>query len=559
MLNRGESSMNLPKCILVVCAAAIFGCDKPSQPEPMAVSEGSDHATHGDSTVGLGKVHFETTCSPAVEEDFDRSIALLHSFWFSAAIESFQAVVDSDPECAMAHWGIAMSWWGNPFGGFRADTAVANGAAAAEAATTANAKSARERDYIAAVGLLYKDSSTVDQRSRTLAYEKAMKAIAAKYPDDAEARIFYALSLDQTNLPNDKSYKNLLAAADILEKEFKSQPDHPGIAHYIIHSYDVPALAPRAVDAARRYASIAPDAPHALHMPSHTFTRIGAWQESIDTNLASAAAARKDNAASEELHALDYQVYAYLQTGQDAAAKKVLMQSPAIAERIESSTAGNAAPSPAGYFAAAAIAARYALERNAWAEAAELPVRQTRFDWVDATTHFARALGAARSGDIVAATKEVDTLAALQKKLESAGNAYWSGQVAIQEKVGRAWIANAEGRTDDGLTMSREAVQMEDATEKSAISPGPLKPARELLGEMLLEHDKSVEALAEFEQAMIKEPNRFRALYGAATAAERSGDTAKAKRYFEQLLKVSARADADARVELVEARKAVGT
>lgn len=550
--------MNFLKCFLVAGSVAMFGCGQSSQPEQLAVSQEPTHATHNVSAAGLGKVHFETTCSPAVREEFDRSVALLHSFWFSAAIDSFQAVVASDPECAMAHWGIAMSWWGNPFGGFRPDSSIAKGAAAVEAAISANAKSARERAYIAAVGLLYKDARTVDQRTRTLAYEKAMKALADEYPDDAEARIFYALSLDQTNLPDDKSYKNLLAAADILEKEFKNQPDHPGIAHYIIHSYDIPALAPRAVDAARRYASIAPDAPHALHMPSHTFTRIGSWQESIETNLASAAAARKDNAASEELHALDYQVYAYLQSGQDAAAKKVLLQSPSIADRIEERSADNAAPSPAGYFATAAIAARYALERNAWADAAKLPVRQTRFEWVDAITHFARALGAARSGDIDAAGEEVDMLAALQKKLEAAGNTYWSDQVAIQEKVGRAWIANAAGRTEDGLQMLREAVRMEDATEKSAISPGPLKPARELLGEMLLEHDRSAEALAEFEQVMVKEPNRFRALYGAATAAERSGDSAKAKQYFAQLLKVCERADTGARAELAEAREAVG-
>lgn len=549
--------MNVSRWILVVCAVTLFGCDKPSQ-EPSAFSPTSDHANHGSPPDRLGKVHFETTCTPAVKEEFDRGVALLHSFWFSAAIESFQAVADNDPQCAMAYWGMAMSWWGNPFGGFRPDSAITNGAASVEAAKSATTKSARERAYIAAVELLYKDANTVDQRSRTLAYEEAMKALVDEFPDDSEARIFYALSLDQTNLPTDKSYKNLLAAAKILEEEYKVQPDHPGIAHYIIHSYDVPALAPQATDAARRYASIAPDAPHALHMPSHTFTRIGSWQESIDTNLASAAAARKDNAASEELHALDYQVYAYLQTAQDAAAKKVLEQSPVIAERIESSAAGNAAPSPAGYFAAAAIPARYALERNAWGEAAVLPVRQTRFEWVDATTYFARALGAARSGDIAAAKNDVETLANLQKKLEAAGNAYWSGQVAIQATVGNAWIANAEGRTDDGLAMMRKAVQMEDATEKSAISPGPLKPARELLGEMLLEHGKPAEALAEFEQTMTKEPNRFHALYGAAVAAQRSGNTTKAKQYFEQLLKVCARADAGARAELAEARQAVG-
>ncbi|MGB5347633.1 MAG: tetratricopeptide repeat protein, partial [Woeseia sp.] len=259
-----------------------------------------------------------------------------------------------------------------------------------------------------------------------------------------------------------------------------------------------------------------------------------------------------------ELHALDYQVYAYLQTGQDAAARQVLEQAPAITARIESSSAGNAAPSPAGYFASAAIAARYALERNAWAEAAVLPARQTRFEWVDSTTHFARALGAARSGDLAAAKKEAAILTVLQQKLEAAGNAYWSGQVAIQEKVSSAWIANAEGRKAEALTLMRAAVQMEDATEKSAISPGPLKPARELLGEMLLEHGKPAEALAEFEQTRAKEPKRFRALYGAAVAAEQSGDAAKAKQYFAELLEVCARADVGARAELARAREAVG-
>lgn len=506
----------------------------------------------------LGKVHFDTTCSPAVTDDFNRGMALLHSFWFSAAIETFEDVAARDPQCAMAHWGIAMSWWGNPFGSFRPASAIAKGSAAVAAAKAANTRSARERDYIAAVEILFKDADTIDQRSRTLAYEKAMQALAEKYPDDPEARIYYALALDQTHLPSDKSYANLLAAAEILENEFESQPDHPGIAHYIIHSYDIPTLAPRAVGAARRYAGIAPDAPHALHMPSHTFTRIGSWQESIETNLASAAAARKDNAASEELHALDYQVYAYLQTGQDAAARKVLEEAPLIADRIETDSAGNAAPSPAGYFAAAAIAARYALERNAWEEAARLPTRKTRFDWVDSTTYFARALGAVRSGNVEAAKQDVATLGELRRNLESVGNAYWGGQVAIQETGAKAWIAFAEGREGDALALMQEAAEMEDATEKSAISPGPLKPAREMLGEMLLEYGRPGEALTEFEATMAKEPNRFRALYGAAVAARQSGQLAKARQYFGDLLANCTRADDGARAELAEARDSVG-
>ncbi len=355
-----------------------------------------DHPDSGAPPERLGTVHFPTSCSVAVEGDFNRAVALLHSFWFSEAIKSFHEVAKSDPGCAMAYWGVAMSWWGNPFAGFRSPKALEEGKAAIEKARVSNAKTARERDYIEAVALLYKDTDTVDQRTRTLAYEKAMEQLAGTYTDDPEARIFYALSLDQTNLATDKTYTNLLKAASILEQELTAQPDHPGITHYIIHSYDVPSLAPRALDAATRYAQIAPDAPHALHMPSHTFTRVGLWQESIDTNLASAAAARKDQAPAEELHALDYQTYAYLQTAQDQAAKNVLEQIPAIGVRIQANAAGAAAPAPAGWYALAAIPARYALERNAWAEAASLVPQESHFPWIDAVTYFARALGAAR-------------------------------------------------------------------------------------------------------------------------------------------------------------------
>jgi hypothetical protein len=515
-----------------------------------------DHAEGGTLPERLGTVHFPTSCDSAVQSDFDRSVALLHSFWFSAAIKSFQDVASRDPDCAMAYWGIAMSWWGNPFAGFRSPKAIEDGKVAVEKARAANAKTQREQDYIAAVALLYKDTDTVDQRTRTLAYEKAMEQLAAKYTDDPEARIFYALALDQTNLPTDKTYANLLRAAAILEEELIAQPDHPGITHYIIHSYDVPSLAPKAIDAATRYAEIAPDAPHALHMPSHTFTRVGLWQESIDTNLASAAAARKDKAPSEELHALDYQTYAYLQTAQDEAAKKVLEQIPAIGVQIRANAAGAAAPAPAGWFALAAIPARYALERNAWAEAASLAPQESHFPWIDAVTYFARALGAARNGDPAAAAKDVEKLNVLATNLKSAGDVYWSGQVEIQAKGAAAWVAFAEGKKDEALATMREAVALEDKTEKSAISPGPIKPARELLGEMLLETGKPAEALAEFEATMKKEPNRFRGVYGAAVAAERSADHEKAKAYYMQLLKICEHGDAGVRPELVAARSA---
>jgi hypothetical protein len=523
-----------------------------------AASAQHEHQPKGAPPERLGTVHFETSCSPEVTKDFDRAVALLHSFWFSSAIQAFEGVLKKDPTCAMADWGIAMSWWSNPFGGFRPKSSIEKGQAAIANAKAHPPKTERERDYLAAVETLFKSADTVDQRTRTLAYEKAMEALSSKYPGDTEARIFYALSLDQTALPTDKSYANQLKAAAILEKEWAQQPDHPGIAHYIIHSYDVPPLAPKALDAANRYAKIAPDAPHALHMPSHTFTRVGYWQESIESNIASAAAARKDNAPSEELHALDYQIYAYLQTAQDVAAKKVVAEAPAIGAKITMNAPGAAAPAPAGFFALAAIPARYALERGAWAEAAKLEPRETPFPWVDAVTHFARALGAARSGDAASAAKDVEKLVALKEKLLQAKDAYWSQQVEIQRQVASAWIAYASGRTDEALGMMREACAMEDQTEKSAISPGPIKPARELFGEMLLEAKRPKEALEQFELTMKKEPNRFRGVYGAALAAREAGDGAKAKKLSQELLQICSKADKPGRPELQSARKASG-
>jgi hypothetical protein len=511
---------------------------------------------HGSPAGRLGSVHFATSCAPAAQPEFDRGVALLHSFWFSAAIESFNTVLKTDPRCVMAHWGIAMSWWGNPFGGFRSPQALKAGLAAIDAAKASGAGTDREQAYIAAVDTLFRNTATVDQRARTLAYEKAMEALAAKYPDDVEARIFYALALDQTALPTDKTYANQLKAAAILEREFARQPEHPGLAHYIIHSFDVAALAPRALDAARRYATIAPDAPHALHMPSHTFTRVGSWQESIDANLASAAAARKDNAAAEELHALDYQVYAYLQTAQDAAAKRSLDAIGALATKIETAGAGNAAPPPAGYYAMAAMPARYALERNAWAEAAALTPRETPFAWADAVTHFARALGAARSGNAAAAVSDIERLTTLRDTLLKARDSYWAEQVEIQRRVATAWVTLAQGGRAEAVTMLREAADMEDATDKSAVTPGPIKPARELLGEMLLELNRPAEALAEFEATLKKEPNRFRATYGAARAADAAGQRQKASGYYASLLTISSAADQPGRKELAEARTA---
>ena len=509
-----------------------------------------DHAAHGSR---LGVVQFSTSCAPAVQQDVNKGVALLHSFWFSAAITTFKSVLERDPTCVIAHWGVAMSWWGNPFAGSRPAPALQAGRDAIDQARKTGAGTPREKAYLDAADQLFRDVETQSNRTRVLAYEKAMAALASSYREDVEAQIFYALALAQAALPTDKTYANQLKAAAILEREFAAQPQHPGLAHYIIHSFDVPPLAPRALDAARRYAAIAPDAAHALHMPSHTFTRVGLWEESIATNLASAAAARKDNAPAEELHALDYQAYAYLQTAQDAAARRTVDVLPALAAKVNAGGPGNAAPPAAGHYAAAAIPARVALEREAWGEAAALQLRPSPTIWADAVTHFARALGAARSGRHADAAPDLERLRAIEATLRARNDEYWAEQVGIQLQAATAWLHLASGRSAEALAAMGEAAAREDATEKSAITPGPIKPARELLAEMLLAMKRPAEALTEFQRTLEKEPKRFRALYGAARAAHQAGHTREAGGYYAELLKVAGSADTP-RPELAEAR-----
>jgi hypothetical protein len=506
----------------------------------------------------LGTVTFETSCAPAVGADFNRAVALLHSFWFSAAIDGFKGVLAKDPSCTIADWGIALSRWGNPFSATRSNNGLQAGLAAVRAAEAMPPKTAREKEYLAAVDALFTDYASIDQRRRVLAYEAAMAKIAQAYPGDKEATIFYALALAQSAEPTDKSYANQLKAGAMLEKLFAEHPEHPGLAHYIIHSYDVPALAPKALDAATRYATIAPSAPHALHMPSHTFTRVGAWEESIAANIASADAARKDaGAVAEELHATDYEMYAYLQTGQDRAALRLVEAVPSIVARLDLNAVGAAAPGTAGLFAQAAIPARYALERGAWADAARLQAASTQAPWADAITHFARALGAARGGQPAAAQADLDRLAQIRDALKQAKNDYWAGQVDIQWRAASAWTAYAGGKKEDALKTLREAVVMEDATEKAAVTPGPLAPARELLAEMLLDARDYAGALTEFEATLQKEPRRFRSVYGAAHAAELASNRAKSAHYYQLLLEICRKADADGRPELQAARKGI--
>lgn len=520
----------------------------------VALDSLSHEHRHGNGEK-LGEVHFATSCNHVAQTEFNRAVALLHSFQFSRAIEGFNAALGEDATCGIAYWGIALSDWSNPFAaGLKEEGQLQAGQQSVERGKTVGTKTDRERAYLAAVGKLYSDYKSTPQQARLLAYRDAMQDVAAKYPEDHEAQIFYALALTASEDPSDKTYSGRLQAGAILEKLFEDEPTHPGLAHYIIHTYDVPALAPRALVAARRYSEIAPDAPHALHMPSHTFTRIGYWQESIESNRAAAAAARREGQTAEELHATDYEIYAYLQTGQDEAARRVRDSLPEIAARFDPKAVIGGAGGPAvGYFALAAIPARYALERQDWKQASQLVVRETPFPHTDAMTWFARGLGAARLGELAAANESVTALEQARDRLLRANENYWALQVEIQEFAVRAWVALGAGRKAEALRQMKSAAELEDGTEKSAVTPGPLAPARELLGEMLLEMNEPAQALQQFEATLRKEPGRFRALYGAAHAAQLSANHDTSQKYFRDLMKVCAHADRPGRSELTEA------
>jgi len=510
---------------------------------------------HAMAAENLGTVHFATSCNGAAQEQFNRAVALLHSFQFSHAIDAFNVTLKADPSCAMAYWGIALSQWTNPFSaGLKATPQLQDGRRAAEQGRTSGATTERERAYIAAVSKLYANFEKTPQQVRMSEYRDAMAEIAAHYPQDHEASIFYALSLAAAEEPTDKTYASRLKAGAILEALFAVEPDHPGIAHYIIHTYDVPPLAGRALQAARRYSAIAADAPHALHMPSHTFTRLGYWQDSIDSNLAAAAASRREGQTAEELHELDYKAYAYLQTAQDEAARRLVDSLPEIDSHFNPETLiSGAAPPSAGYFALAAIPARYALERQDWNAAAALEVRETPVPYAEAMTYFARGLAAAHLGDIANAGASREALMKIHERLKKSNEGYWAEQVEIEWRGVSAWTELAEGHTRQALKEMRSAAEMEDNTEKSAVTPGPLAPARELLGEMLLQMNEPGQALEQFEATLKREPNRFRALLGAARSAQLKGDGETSRRYFRELLKVCEHADKPGRKELAEA------
>lgn len=517
---------------------------------------GFAQADHHGAPEKLGTVSFGTSCSSAVQPQFNRAVALMHSFQFASAIEAFHTILGSDPSCSMAYWGIALSDWGNPFAsGLKSQAQLDAGLKAVEQGRGLPPKTERELAYLEAVAHLYTDSATVDQRSRKVAYESAMAAVSAAYPADTEAAIFYALAVSAAADPADKTYARQLKAGEILDRLYVQYPDHPGLAHYIIHTYDVPPLAARAAGAAQHYSEIAPSTPHALHMPSHTFTRVGDWQASIDANVSSAAAARNAGQPADELHASDYLEYAYLQTAQDNASRRVVESADQIFLRFDPKIQIGGAGGPvAAYFARAAIPARYDLERRDWANAAKLQPLQSPFPYTEAMTYFARGLGDAHLKDTAAARAAIDSLAQCRDRLNTMKESFWANQVEIQRLEVVAWLESSQGHSEDALAGMRRAAEMEDATEKSVVTPGPLAPARELLGDLLLESKRPAEALVEFEATLKREPNRFWSLYGAATAAKRAGDQERAKRYFNELLKIAVRADQPGRRELVEAR-----
>jgi tetratricopeptide (TPR) repeat protein len=500
-----------------------------------------EHAHAEGAPERLGTVHFPTSCKPELEPAFERAVALLHSFAYVEAAKAFRDVAANDPGCAMAQWGIAMSYFHTIWGPPTPDEFAAGKAAAEKAASLAPTASARERDFIAAIGAYYRGDG-VPHPERVAAFDKAMAGVAERQPDDHEAQIFHALAILAVayNSPPDKTYARQKQAAAILNRLLALEPEHPGIAHYMSHSFDYPELAELALPAARAYSKIAPSAPHALHMPSHIFTRLGMWHESIESNLASVRTAQEWVARShpgatsyDGLHAMDYLEYAYLQIGQDDKAR-------ALVDSVTRAASFDAPAFQAAY-ALAAVPARYALERRAWKDAAALAVRPAGFPWgkypyAEAIVHFARAVGAARSGDLPATRVSVARLEAIEAGLRGGKGFDWATQIEIQRRAAQAWLARAEGKNDDALALLRSAADLEDATDKHPVTPGAVLPAREQLADLLLELKKPAPALVEYEASLRTAPARFNSYRGAAEAARLAGDAEKARTFKARLV-----------------------
>ena len=505
---------------------------------------GSAIAHEEDAGKGkLGKVNFPSSCSPKVQQKVTQGVAMLHSFWWPEAERTFQEIGNEDPNCAIAAWGFATVMMSNPFPGVVLPNDVARAQGAIEKGRQMKA-SQRDRDYLEAGAAYWEDFANRTQAQRALARSKAYEALAAKYPKDDEAQIFNALYLITIQQASDQTYSNSLKAAAILENQFAKYPNHPGVAHYLIHAYDAPPIAQKGLPSARKYATIAPSAPHALHMPSHIFTRVGAWQDSATTNRRSADAAMKGNEGDDALHALDYVVYANLQLARDSEARKTVDE----AVKIPGHTPRFITP-----YALAAMPARLAIERGAWREAAQLQPQQSKYPFTEAVTHQARAIGAARIGDAATAKAEVEKITEKRDALRAAKNDYWATEVEVMRLSAAGWAALADNKGDEALNLVRQAADLEDKNDKHPVTPGRILPAREQLGDVLMELKRPKDALAEYEQSMKREPERFRGYYGAALAAEMAGDAKAARKYYGKLVQMAGKGEPRAELTLAKA------
>ncbi|MEO5943379.1 MAG: tetratricopeptide repeat protein [Ferruginibacter sp.] len=546
----------------ILLAAFILSCNNNhSTPSDKLITQlnlkRGDVISCGPPDAQFGSVSFDVTCDKKEKNDFNLAIELLHSFEYDEAEKVFAKIIDATPGCAMAYWGVAMcnfhALWTPP-----TEAELIKGEKAIEIAKSITNRSAIESGYINALGLFYKDWKTTNHLTRCVNWENAMEKLHSSYPDDKEAAIFFALSLDASANPKDKTYKNQKKAGAILEALYKIEPNHPGVIHYIIHTYDYPELAAIALPAARRYAAVAPSSAHALHMPSHIFTRLGLWDESISSNLKSIEAAKcyAEQADipghwDEELHGLDYLVYAYLQKGEDSLAEKQV-------KYLESFTNVYPVNFKVAYVFAA-IPCRYVLENKEWIKAAALEadhanISWSNFPWQEAIIHFTRLLGDVHIQDLKAAKLELSKLDQLHDTLEKQKDSYKSMEVNIQVKAAQAWIQFASGNKKDAVNLMKLSADMEDSTGKHPVTPGEVLPARELLADMYMQMNENQNALQAYEQVLKQCPNRFNSLYGAGRSAERSGDEQKAVYYYKQLSAITGSANSG-RQALIEARK----
>jgi tetratricopeptide (TPR) repeat protein len=512
-MSNGEGQMKIRR--LLVALLCVVSLPLPGRAQPDKV----------------GKVTFPTSCDPRVQVQFERGVAMLHSYWFLQARKTFEAVLQEDPRCAIAYWGIAVDLLGNTLVGPPPLKSLQAGWDALEKARAVGATTQRERDWIEALTAYYRDHETIPVDARLLAYTKAMERLTQRYPDDFEARVFYALTLQASAPKTDKTYANQLASAAILEKLLQQEPLHPGVAHFLIHAYDYPPLAEKGLAAARRYAGLAPAASHARHMPSHIYSMVGMWEDSIASNRFAL------EIQPDYYHASDFMVYAHLQLAQDAKAKAMTQ------EAAKTADTGTRPVTIVNFTALAAMPARYVLERADWKGAATLPITSTQFPAADSLTRFARGLGTARSGDVTGAKREVEAMQDLRTALEKSNQSYWANRTEEQILAVSAWIALAEGAPEQAVKLMRTAADGEDGSVKHVAMENRLYPMRELLGDLLLQMGQAGPALREYEASLNEPPNRYRGLYGAARAAEAAGDRQKAAGYFEKVVALSKNAD----------------